>query len=156
MSKWNGSHSADSILMPYIKEMYMYHDDVIKWKHFPRYWPFVQGIHRSPVISPHKGQWHGALMISFICTWINGSVNNRGAGDLRRHHAHCDVNVIITWTISLKVCSHLQALQTIPVLISYQVNQCEDFLSIFETDEIWILQCHSLLLPYQLFALCYY
>ena len=22
-------------------------DDVIKWKHFPRYWPFVRGIHRS-------------------------------------------------------------------------------------------------------------
>ena len=25
------------------------HDDVIKWKHFPRYWPFVRGIHRPPV-----------------------------------------------------------------------------------------------------------
>ena len=44
-----------------------YHDDVIKWKHFPRYWPFVWGIHRSPVNSPHKGQWHGALMFSLIC-----------------------------------------------------------------------------------------
>ena len=32
------------------------HDDVVKWKHFPRYWPFVRGIHRSPVNSPHKGQ----------------------------------------------------------------------------------------------------
>ena len=32
------------------------HDDVIKWKHFPRYWLFVRGIHRSPVNSPHKGQ----------------------------------------------------------------------------------------------------
>ena len=31
------------------------HDDVIKWKYFPRYWPFVRGIHRSPVDSPHKG-----------------------------------------------------------------------------------------------------
>ena len=30
------------------------HDDVIKWKHFPRYWPFVRGIHRWPVNSPHK------------------------------------------------------------------------------------------------------
>ena len=28
------------------------HDDVMKWKHFPRYWPFVRGIHRSPVIAP--------------------------------------------------------------------------------------------------------
>ena len=25
------------------------HDDVIKWNHFPRYWPFVRGIHRSVV-----------------------------------------------------------------------------------------------------------
>ena len=47
------------------------HDDVIKWKHFRRYWPFVRGIHRSPVNSPHKGQWHGALMLSLICTWTN-------------------------------------------------------------------------------------
>ena len=30
------------------------HDDVIKWKHFPHYWPFVRGIQRSPVNSPHK------------------------------------------------------------------------------------------------------
>ena len=42
-----------------------WHDDVIKWKHFPRYWPFVRGIHRSTVNSPHKGQWHGALVFSF-------------------------------------------------------------------------------------------
>ena len=32
------------------------HGDVIKWKHFPRYWPFMRGIHRSSVNSPHKGQ----------------------------------------------------------------------------------------------------
>ena len=41
------------------------HDDVIKWKHFPRYWPFVRGIQRSPVNSPHKGQWHGAFHVFF-------------------------------------------------------------------------------------------
>ena len=69
------------------------HDDVIKWKHFPGNWPFVWGIHRSPVNSPHKGQWRGALMFSFICVWINDWVNNREAGDLRRYHAHCDVIV---------------------------------------------------------------
>ena len=61
-------------------------DDVIKWKHFPRYWPFVRGIHRSPVNSPHKSQWRGALMFSLIYTWIRGWVNNREAGDLRRKY----------------------------------------------------------------------
>ena len=38
------------------------HYDVIKWKQFPRYWPFVRGIHRSPMDSHHKGQWRGALV----------------------------------------------------------------------------------------------
>ena len=69
------------------------HDDVI-WKHFPRYWPFARGIHRSPVNSPHKGQWRGALMFSLIYIWINGWVNSRGAGDLRRYRAHYDVTVM--------------------------------------------------------------
>ena len=60
----------------------------------PRYWPFVRGIHRSPVNSPHKGQWRGALMFSLICVWINGWVNNREAGDLRRYRAHYDLTVM--------------------------------------------------------------
>ena len=70
------------------------HDDVIKWKHFPRYWPFVRGIHRSLVNSPHKGQWRRAFMFLWSVPWINDSVNNREAGDLRRHHAHYDTIVI--------------------------------------------------------------
>ena len=61
-------------------------------EHFPRHWPFLRGIHRSPVNSPHTGQWRGALM--FLWSWINGSVNNREVGNLRRHHAHYDVIVI--------------------------------------------------------------
>ena len=40
------------------------HDDVIKWKHFPRFWPIVRGIRRSPVNSPHKGQWRGAFLFA--------------------------------------------------------------------------------------------
>ena len=51
------------------------HDDVIKWKHFPSYWLFARGIHRSPVNSPHKDQWRGALIFSFISAWIKGWVN---------------------------------------------------------------------------------
>ena len=70
------------------------YDEVIKWKHFPRYWPFVRGIRRSPVNSPHKGQWRGALMFLWSVPWMNGSVNNREAGDLRRHRAYYDVIVM--------------------------------------------------------------
>ena len=50
---------------------------------------------RSPVNSPHKGQWCGALMFSSICARINGWVNNGEAGDLRRHPVHCDVIVMV-------------------------------------------------------------
>ena len=70
------------------------HGDVIKWKYFPRYWFFVWEIHLSPMNSPHKGQWRGALMFSLICAWINGWVSSREAGDLRRH---CAVIVIDQW-----------------------------------------------------------
>ena len=71
------------------------YDDVIKWKHFSRYWSFVRGIHLSPVNSPHKGRWHGALMFSLICAWINSGVRNRDDGDLRHHRAPYDVTVMI-------------------------------------------------------------
>ena len=67
------------------------------WRHqmetFPRCWPFVRGIHRSPVNSPHKGQWHGALLFSLICAWINGWVNNRKTSDLGHHRTHYDATV---------------------------------------------------------------
>ena len=41
------------------RDLRLQHDEVIKWKHFPRYWPFARGIHRWPVDSPNKGQWSG-------------------------------------------------------------------------------------------------
>ena len=77
-------------------KIYMGHDEIIKWKHFPHYWAFVRGIHWSPVNSPHKGQWHGALMFSLIWAWTNSWVNICRAGDLRCHWAHYDVTVMNT------------------------------------------------------------
>ena len=68
------------------------------WRHqmetFSASWPIVLGIRRWPVNSPHKGQWRGALMFSLTCAWINGEVNNREAGDLRRHRAHHNVTAM--------------------------------------------------------------
>ena len=83
------------------------HDDIIKWKHFLRYWPFVWGIHRSPV-NLHKGQRLGALMFSLICAWLNGWVNNREAGDMRRYRTHYDVTAMNTHMI-LSRCQHIIA-----------------------------------------------
>ena len=54
------------------------HDDVIIWKHFPRYWPFVAG--NSPVTDefPAQRPVSRSFDVSLICAWINRRVNNRG------------------------------------------------------------------------------
>ena len=48
-----------------------YHYDVIKWKHFPRYCPFVWGIHRSSVESPLKGIGTRTFDVSLLSIWAN-------------------------------------------------------------------------------------
>ena len=90
VSPWLGCNDTWQI-WPWFTGLY---DDVIKWKHFPRYWTFVQEIRPSLVNSPYKGQWRGALMFSLICAWINAWVNKHEAGDLRRHRTHYDVIVM--------------------------------------------------------------
>ena len=84
----------------YLSSTLFSHDDIIKWKHFPHYCPFVWGIHQSPVNSPQTGQWRGALMFSLICVLINGWVNSHGAGDLRCYRAHYGIIVMkMTWYV---------------------------------------------------------
>ena len=86
------------------------HDDVIKWKHFrvtgPLCGEFI-GLSEFPTQRPVAR----TLMFSLICVWINGWVNNREAGDLRRHWGRCDVIVMIqgwgfgvTYIRGLTVC----------------------------------------------------
>ena len=71
------------------------HDDVIKLKHFPRYWPFVQGIHQSPVNSHQHAQRPVTRSFDVFFDLPHGWVNSRQAGDLRCHFAHYDVIVMI-------------------------------------------------------------
>ena len=54
-----------------------------------------------PVNSPHKGQWRGAWMFSLISACINAWVNNREAGDLRRHRGHYDAIVMVSHCFAL-------------------------------------------------------
>ena len=68
-------------------QMRLYHDDVMKWKHFPRYWPFVRGIHRSAWIPLTKAS-DAELCCFFNLPWIYCWVNNSEAGDLRRNRDH--------------------------------------------------------------------
>ena len=78
--------------------------DVTWWRHqmviFSALLALCAGNSPVPVNSPHKGQWRGALVFSLICAWINGWVNNRETGDLRRNRGHYDVSVMhILWNI---------------------------------------------------------
>ena len=65
-----------SMLFMYLLRL---HNDVIKWTHFQRYWPFVRGIHQSPVNSPHKyatmmTSWNGNIfrVTSHLCGEFTG------------------------------------------------------------------------------------
>ena len=91
-SQWCGTLKFSLVLAWKILELIMTSSN----RNIFCYWPYVAGIHRSPVNYPHKGQWRGALKFSLICTRINGCENNRDAGDLRRHRAHYNVTVMLS------------------------------------------------------------
>ena len=112
------------------------HDDVIKWKHFPRYWSFVRGIHGSPVNYPHKGQWCGALMFSLICAWIHGWVNNREAVDLGRHLAHYDV-IMTSWSGTLCVCMWMEALEPHNQICTTRITTDQ----LYGNHSVWVYKC---------------
>ena len=84
---WDGS--IDSIHI---------HNDVIKWKHFLCYWPFLQEF-TSPGEFPTQRPVTRSFDFSLICAWINNWVNNREAGDLRHHRGHYEVNVMPLWLL---------------------------------------------------------
>ena len=136
------------------------HDDVIKWKHFPRYWPFVREIHRSPVNFPHKGQWRGALMFTLICARINGWVNNHEAGDLRRNRAHCDVTVMFmgclmwvqTWQLSYVSPSSIVYDAALNIRPSYNGTWC---LCNFGTHYCECWQCNIASYVHMIYSLCF-
>ena len=68
----------------------------------------------------------GALMFSLIWPWINGWVNNREAGDLRRHRAHYDVIII-------RIHGRRQLLSTCPTQDTIY-TPC---------DNIWLILLHG-------------
>ena len=140
------------------------YDDVIKWKHFPCNWPFVRGIHRSPVNSLHKGQWHRALIFTLFCAlnkrlskqsigwwfgtpsrslWRHCNVNNQDAGDLRRHRVHYDATVMFS-VISLNGihCNSGHRYITVQLSVCYDLLAVSNIRGIHQArdpDIIWLL-----------------
>ena len=117
-TKWShGSQPPNPIIIPccislkrkcHFDEIVV-HDDVIKWEHFPRYWPFARGIHPSSVNSHHKGQWREAWMFSLICArkngWVKQPIRRWFETPSRSSWRHCNalslqevVNMAMEWS----------------------------------------------------------
>ena len=94
MGSWNHmGHTGNMIIKDFIRQMCVLLENSLYFGDGDASIQIL--IHQSPVVnSPHKGQWHRALMLSLICSLINSWVNNREAGDLRCHHTHYDITVM--------------------------------------------------------------
>ena len=94
------------LLIIHCLQMSWHHDDVIKWKHFPRYWPFVRGIHREPVNSPHKAS--DAELSCFLWSTPNKPLSKQSWGwwfeTLSRplwRHCNDTANLYLVITVSV-------------------------------------------------------
>ena len=87
------------------------HDGVIDWKHFPRYWPFVRGIHRSLVNSPHKVQWRGALTVFFDVHLYKrlSKLSIRPWFKTPSRSLWCHCNAMISMPYAIDACGHIYA-----------------------------------------------
>ena len=104
----------------------------------------------SPVTAQRYGLWRGALMFSMICTWINGWVNNREAGDLIRHRAHYDVTAmnsahilasaraLSVYNMMLKMRSHLLVFRIFPPVRNSYFTRPELLLNFPDGRPQWI------------------
>ena len=68
-----------------------------------------------------KGQWRGALMFTLISARINGWVNNREAGDLRRYRTHSDV-IAMNWRHMAQFSHHEWKCSRDPFVTSIMFN----------------------------------
>ena len=86
-------HQNNCMLVSVLVRLAYVHDDVIKWNIFRITGHLCEeftGHRRFPCTKTSEAE----LWCFFICAWTYGWVNNREAGDLRRHRAHYDVIVM--------------------------------------------------------------
>ena len=85
------------IFWTWCRKVYI-HDDDIKWKHFPRYWPFVRGIHRSTV---------KRSFVVFFDLRLNERLSKQlRRRYLRRHRTHYDVIVLCNANLDISSSKH--------------------------------------------------
>ena len=88
------------------------------------YWPFVKGIHKSPVYSHHKGsviRSVGILLIARRSPWKN----NRFGGDLRRHDPRVTSLCYLTvWMAVIKISLSHTLINRIHAGVDKQCDVC--------------------------------
>ena len=85
---WKSRGGLMSYRLNFTWKDYGWHYDVIKRNHFPLYCPFVRGVHRSRVESPHKGPITRTFDVPLLLVSTNGLTNTQIAGNSRRHYGH--------------------------------------------------------------------
>ena len=133
------------------------HDDVIKWKHFQRYFPFVRGIYWSPVDSPHKGQWRRALTFSLICARTKGWADNRDTIDLSRFCAHYDVTVMVNllifvWVVSM--CDQCTYFLACDARRKCNMKKTKSIMLSQQNYTLWYTRIHPRKMDLQLYGYC--
>ena len=95
----NDEHCKRVFLVLVVYFLYIYHDDVIRWKHSPRYWPFGRELTGDtghlwiPLTKASDAElWCFLWSAREQTDWVN----NPDAGDLRRHRAHYDFTLIFS------------------------------------------------------------
>ena len=70
----------------------------------------------SPVTGefPAQRPLRGSFGVSLICAWINSWINNREAGDLRRHRAHYDATVMFCGSLASWGPVHNETTSVVP------------------------------------------
>ena len=84
------------------------HDDVIKWKHFSRYWPLCGEFTGHRWIPSTKANDAELWCFLLICAWMNSWVNNREAGLCFTTATWCCRKNFSWWERSFcwKLCCH--------------------------------------------------
>ena len=139
------------------------HGNVIKWNHFPHHWPFLRGIHRSTVNSPHKGQWRGALM--FLWSALNKRLNKQSWGwwfetPPRSLWRHCNFRSEFPFSLTYACSFIIVVLQTMKhakgdgglfltfIRTIYLCNLIQVEIHILTENCHWHRKLHSKLLPF--------
>ena len=119
------------------------HDDVIKWKHFPRYWPFVRGFTGHRWIPRTKASDAKLWCFLWSAPWINGCINNLEAGDLKRHLAHYDVTVMEIVFLLPLIWNHPTSKTTLRGCLFKEVPPYFVIVLILRMIKMWFVSKHS-------------